>query len=108
MPPTFNQPLSARLPADTTNTAPASSSNCISGNGVGRCCGLPLGRIRNVKAAYSTMIGNRIPNAQRQAFNSAKIPPTAGPTNVAIPHIAEISAMARGQSFCSNTRLIIA
>ncbi|MNT56029.1 hypothetical protein D3C72_1933070 [compost metagenome] len=54
------------------------------------------------------MIGNRMPKAQRQAFSSAKMPPTAGPTSVAIPHIAEISAIARGQSFCSNTRLIMA
>ncbi len=108
MPARLIQALCARLPADTASTATVSNSSCVVGNGAAACCALPLGRIRKVNAAYSAMIGSRMPKAQRQAFSSAKMPPTAGPTRVAMPHIAEMSAMARGHNRCSNTRLIIA
>ena len=108
MPARLIQTLCARLPADTTSTATVSNSSCAVGSGAAACCAWPLGKMRKVNAAYSAMIGSRMPKAQRQACNSAKMPPTAGPTSVAMPHIAEISAMARGHNRCSNTRLIIA
>ncbi len=54
------------------------------------------------------MMGMSDQNAVRQIPSSAKIPPSAGPSSVAMPHMPEIIAIARGQSGSGKTMRVMA
>ncbi|GEM_PF-3997998 len=66
------------------------------------------GRTFDASSANNTATAVTDQNAARHTPHSAKTPPTAGPINVATPHIPETRAIARGQSDSSNASRIMA
>lgn len=101
----FHKGSGDMLPTLTASTARVSSSNCANGSlpapALASCA--RAGNTSQTSATYTSVIGTSEPNAARQAFICANTPPTAGPSNVATPHMPEISAIAMGHKRSSNT-----
>lgn len=97
------------LPADTASTLPASRSKLVAASGVRGACtiGMVRGKARSTRTAKQGAAANSTQNAARQPVYCANMPPSAGPSRVAMPHIAEITPSARGQRCSANSRRII-
>ncbi|MNM47605.1 hypothetical protein D3C81_585770 [compost metagenome] len=105
----FQSTLGETLPAETASTADVRNTNWTSGSGARpERSALRLGSTMPASSANNTATGISDQKAARQAPSSAKIPPTAGPTNVATPHMPETSAIARGHRASAKTSRIMA
>lgn len=108
-PPAFHSGSGRRLPTERASTASDSRASCASG-GARRAPSPPLlaGSMRKARPAKASVTGTTDQKAARHAPSSANTPPTAGPISVATPHMADVSAMARGHSGSAKTMRIIA
>jgi hypothetical protein len=84
-----------------------SSSNWRIGNALAAWTGaVRPGSATKAIVANTAATGISDQKAARQAPSCAKMPPTAGPTRVAMPHIAEIRPTTRDQSRSAKTSRI--
>ncbi|OMP13153.1 hypothetical protein COLO4_02186 [Corchorus olitorius] len=89
---------------DAATTATASSTSWRPGTGVGCSARPDVGLSTTTAAAAARPISaTRDQNANRHVAYCANTPPTAGPSSVAMPHMPESSASARGHSGSGST-----
>jgi hypothetical protein len=89
---------------DAATTAKASSASWRAGTGVGRSACVEVGLSTTTAAAAASPISTTSDqNASRHVAYCANTPPTAGPSSVAMPHMPESSASARGHSGLGST-----
>ncbi|MNV31599.1 hypothetical protein D3C71_1229110 [compost metagenome] len=108
MPAAFQPHCVDRLASVTASTDATSSANVRSGKeegGAGGTDARPPTLNATIKASAAAT-GSSAQNASRQCPVCAKMPPIAGPDNVATPHMPDTRAMARDQSGASNTSRI--